>query len=509
MTNINLIKNLISQGESEQLEFLTTIRKDNIAKIICSFLNSSGGSIVIGVDEEGKIIGVKTPVNSRDELNNFLITGIVPEAPITVTIEEYQNKSLIVIKVQSGSKQPYIFNGGIYYRKDNKTTKASSNEISDLIHNRQNIEKRWERRICPNVDVSDINRTKVLMAMIGAKSGNRTNHKGEHYLEFLSYYGLYVDGYFTNAAVLLFGNSPSMHIPQMRVRLTEFSESKTDDNLLKDELFESNLFDIRDKLEKYTNSLGTRSSFDKNQWKRKDFQFPTKALQEGIINALIHRDYSSVSSGLSISVYPDRVKIRNSGQLPLEITISDLKKDHQAHPVNPDIAQFFFLVGYIDKLGRGTNRILEQCKEAGLRTPVWRETNSEVILTFYGPKTLPEMKPHGIPIIKYSTRNINHLNSNNNFVNDTVNDIVNDTVNDTVSKIVKNRLIKELNEIIINEGINTSELISNFDISMPTLKRDIAILKENELITFEGASKTGLYKPTKYLLNKLSNDKIK
>jgi ATP-dependent DNA helicase RecG len=52
-------------------------------------------------------------------------------------------------------------------------------------------------------------------------------------------------------------------------------------------------------------NLGIRSVFDKNQWKRIDFKFSPKTLQEGVVNALMHRGYSSHSRGVAISIYPD------------------------------------------------------------------------------------------------------------------------------------------------------------------------------------------------------------
>ena len=132
-----------------------------------------------------------------------------------------------------------------------------------------------------------------------------------------------------------------------------------------------------------------------NRWKRSDFRFPEKALQEGVINALMHRDYSSPSSSVAISIYPDRFVISNSGHLPDGLKPSQLKKSHRSHPVNPDIAHIVFLRGLIDKLGRGTLKVVEECREAGLRDPEWRDNVEGVTLTFFGPKLLPAKRDKG------------------------------------------------------------------------------------------------------------------
>ena len=58
MKNEQLIKNLIKQGESGQLEFKEVVRKEEIAKTLCAFLNAEGGTLLIGVQDDGKIIGI-------------------------------------------------------------------------------------------------------------------------------------------------------------------------------------------------------------------------------------------------------------------------------------------------------------------------------------------------------------------------------------------------------------------------------------------------------------------
>ena len=58
MKDEQLIKNLIKEGESGQLEFKEVVRKEDIAKALCAFLNAEGGTVLIGVQDDGKVIGV-------------------------------------------------------------------------------------------------------------------------------------------------------------------------------------------------------------------------------------------------------------------------------------------------------------------------------------------------------------------------------------------------------------------------------------------------------------------
>lgn len=495
MKNEQLVKNLIKEGESDQLEFKEVVRKEEIVKVMCGFLNGKGGRILIGVKDNGEISGISEPEIIQRQLNDFLLQAIVPEAPITFSIEPIADKKILMIKVYGGSKQPYIFDGSIFYRKGTNTAKATSKQISELIHGRQKAELHWERQTALGLDYDDLDQKLVIKTINESQNNSRGNYKGEDPLEFLSHYGLYQNGGFTNACVVLFAKKPTRFLPQIRVRLTEYATGKTGDNLLRDEVFEGNLFGIQDNLERYTNSLGIRSVFDKNQWKRVDFKFPVKALQEGIINALMHRDYSVTSSGVSVSVYPDRFVISNSGHLPDDIKIRDLKKNHRAHPVNPDIAHVVFLRGFIDKLGRGTLKIIEECRAAGLKDPVWKDTTEGVTLTFSGPKSLP--------IKKDTTVNDGVNDGVNNGVSDGVNKLLDDGVNDGlidgVSNGVKIEIIKIVSIIKDNPGVNANAIAESLNKSKPTIERYLRTAKEVGIVEFKGAPKTGGYELTEKL----------
>ena len=491
MNDVQLIKDLLKQDENDQLEFKESVRKDEIAEVLCSFLNSKGGRVLVGLSDNKTPKHIENAAKVAEDLKIFLLDALVPEAPISISVESFENNDLILLKVYGGSKQPYLFDGSIYYRKGASTVKASSQEISDMIHGRRKAELHWERQAVLGVDEDDLDKKLIQKTIIESKENHRSNFDGIDILDFLSNYGLYQNGSFTNACVVLFAKKPAKYLPQVRVRLTEYGDGKSDNALLRDEVFEGNLFDIHDKLERYIENLGIRSVFDKNQWKRIDFKFPPKALQEGVINALMHRDYSSHSSSVSISIYPDSFVISNSGHLPDDLKVSELKKNHRSHPVNPDIAHIVFLKGLIDKLGRGTIRVVELCKEEGLKEPVWKDSNDGVILTFNGPKALAAKKE----IIKNDGVSDGVSDGVNKLINDGVSDGVNDGVNDGV----RIELIKIVEIILSKEGINTVDIATKSGKPKPTMERYLRTARELEIIEFKGAPKTGGY----YLTDKM------
>ncbi|MEZ6073804.1 MAG: ATP-binding protein [Pirellulales bacterium] len=110
------------------------------------------------------------------------------------------------------------------------------------------------------------------------------------------------------------------------------------------------------------------------------------------MNALTHRDYSAFDGGMSVGVYPDRIEIWNSGHLPSSLKPSALAKPHPSLPPNPDIAHVFYLRGLIERIGRGTVKIVEECRAAKLPTPKWTVDGAGVTLTIRGPQVTPAAK---------------------------------------------------------------------------------------------------------------------
>jgi ATP-dependent DNA helicase RecG len=493
MNDEQLIKKLIKQGEGEQLEFKEAVRKEDIAKTLCSFLNSNGGIVLIGVQADGKIIGVQDAEKQEEELKKYLFTSIIPEAPVTVSKEVVGNKNILLAKVWNGSKPPYVFSGTIYFRKGGNTAKATPNDISELIAERQKNELHWERRPALGIEIKDLDELEIKRTLKDlAQFGRGRVFLEKQIEEFLTYYGLYENGNLTNAAVVLFAKEPTRYLPQCRVRLTVLKGTKASDQFSYDRVLEGNLFrNIEEILQFFEVNIAVRSRFSDKKWKRIDNPFPKLALREGLMNALIHRDYSSVSGSAIIAFYPDHLEITNFGELPSELKPADLARNHLSLPRNPDIAHICFLRAWIEKIGRGTIKMIEDCEEKGFPKPTWQSKSGVTTLIF---------------------QKITVTAKIDDTVSDTVSDTVNHAVKDAVKKkkigavsdAVSDTLIDIVNHLATNEeGVSITELIKKTNKSSATVKRYLQTLKAARLIEFKGAAKTGKYFVNKSVLGKI------
>ena len=111
------------------------------------------------------------------------------------------------------------------------------------------------------------------------------------------------------------------------------------------------------------------------------YEYPKDAVREALLNAIAHKDYSG-GVPIQISVYSDKIIIWNEGQLPENWTVKNLLEKHASRPYNPDIANALFRSGYIDSWGRGTIKIIRECKQAGIPEPVFSYDSSDISVEF-------------------------------------------------------------------------------------------------------------------------------
>ncbi len=494
------IESILHKKESAILEFKATYNKEQVGKVICSFLNGKGGQVVIGLDEDQQIKGVIKTGEKANEIVRFLEKEIVPEPAVSVDIQSFKGKKLIIINVWQGTNQPYIFKGGVYFRKSCSTVQANSSQLAKLIHGNQERNMRWEAKSAIEVELEDIDLNEVKSCMKEAMSAGRDINIPTDPLLFLSRYGLYKNGDFTNAAVLLFGNEPVRLFPQVRVRISVFKTDKTGEKIIYDKIFDRNLFQTVNQITDFFDlAYGVSSSFKSTNWKRNDkLGFPRLAIREAILNAIIHRDYSSYSSSIAINIYSDKLQITSFGKLPKGITIKSLSEDHLSVPVNPDIAHLFFLRRWIEKIGLGTIKMIAQCKDQGFKTPVWHKKGNAVTVTFPGisvPFDYNEGISEGI------SEGLNRL------IDDYSNEGISAGISKGITVTLKEAMLDIIELLIKDKNLRASAIADKLGKPYKTIERHIKMLKDINAVIYEGSKRAGGYKLTNKLLNLINKNK--
>ena len=145
MTKKELLQ-LLDLGESQTVEFKTSVPVDIIGRNVCAFLNTKGGYLICGINEGLQVKGIEQASKLKDRLKINLQKGIQPSALISIDIQELEGKELLIIEVPSGKDIPFSYNNDIYVRQRAMTQKASVNIIKDMVLRKQVEPERWERR---------------------------------------------------------------------------------------------------------------------------------------------------------------------------------------------------------------------------------------------------------------------------------------------------------------------------------------------------------------------------
>jgi ATP-dependent DNA helicase RecG len=230
------------------------------------------------------------------------------------------------------------------------------------------VGKTWDDVIAPRVEIGDIDLKAIETFKESAfKSKRMPFIKNERNIEvILDNLLLLENNKLKRAGVLLFGKKPNRFYINAFVKIGRFG--KTSDDLLFQEIVKGNIFELADKTLDILDKkfLIAKISYE-GLHRVEQWEYPYEAVRETIINAIVHRDY--MGAPIQISVYDDKIIVWNEGSLPNDLTIDDLKEQHSSRPHNPILASSFFKGGLIEAWGRGTVKIINECKNAGLPEP--------------------------------------------------------------------------------------------------------------------------------------------
>ncbi len=181
------------------------------------------------------------------------------------------------------------------------------------------------------------------------------------------------------ATALLFGKDPERFVPGAFIKLGFFI---TDDDLRYQDEIHGDLFS---QVEKTLETLRTKYlkayiSYEGLQ-RLETFLFPMAALREALLNAVMHKDYSS-GIPIQISVYEHQIVLWNAGELPERWTLEKLMGKHPSKPFNPLLASAFFRAGYVESWGRGIEKIRRECTNHDVPAPIFDTSMSGLMLTF-------------------------------------------------------------------------------------------------------------------------------
>lgn len=328
--------------EDEKTEFKRQLTKECL-KTVVAFSNTKGGTLFIGVDDDGSIVGIDNPDSVSLDLIHMLTDAIRPDITMTsytshVVIDE---KDIIKVDVQEGSSKPYYLREkglcpeGVYIRKGPSSIPAPESLILRMI---KECSESFESSISLEQNLT-FNETKEIFKESGVQLEENQ----------MITLGFYKGKLYTNLAYLLSDQCTS------GIKIAAYSDHFKTKFLNRTEIKGSILKQSIDAL-KFIEPYNPLSSVI-NGLKRVDIRaYPESSLREAIVNAVVHRDYS-VNSDTLISIYGDGISISSYGGLKKDLDYVDLFAG-MSSTRNPKIMAIFYRLGFVEGYGTGIPRIM-------------------------------------------------------------------------------------------------------------------------------------------------------
>ncbi|MBP6411684.1 MAG: putative DNA binding domain-containing protein [Pseudarcicella sp.] len=361
--------------ETQNIEYKQSWR-DEYLKWICGFANANGGSIFIGKDDNGNVVGVTDAKRLLEEIPNKVraVLGILADVNLHTTAQG----DIIEIIVE-GYPYPVNYKGQYHYRSGSTKQELKGTALDKFLLQKKG--KRWDGVPVPKVSVKDLKQDSFEFFRKRAFKSQRIEEDiltdtNELLIENLQ---LKENEFLKRAAILLFHSNPENFVTGAYIKIGYF---ETDDDLKFQNEIHGNLFEQIEKamdllFTKYIKAAISYEGINRVE----TYEYPRDAVREALLNAIAHKDYSG-GVPIQISVYSDKIIIWNEGHLPENWTVKNLLEKHASRPYNPDIANTLFRSGYIESWGRGTIKIIRECKQAGIPEPIFSYDSSDISVEF-------------------------------------------------------------------------------------------------------------------------------
>lgn len=338
--------------ESEVVELKSNVVAD-ICKEIIAFANTKGGTLYIGVADDGRVLGVENADRVTLQLNHMIRDSIKPDVTMFVHYETQtvDGKQILSVTVQKGTGRPYYLGSkglkpsGVYVRNGTSADPATDTAIRMMIKETDGDSFESRRSLEQNLTFD-------------AAKAQFARQKVPFDFAKMQTLGLVSqDGIYSNVALLLSDQCPST------IKAATFAG--TEKEVFQDRReFSGSLFRQLDDLYAYLDLRNQTKATFQGLYRTDTKDYPEEALRETLMNSLVHRDYSFHASTL-VSVYEDRIEVVSVGGLPSGIGLEDILLGLSVCR-NPQLAAVFYRLALIEAYGTGMPKIMKAYAGTGL-----------------------------------------------------------------------------------------------------------------------------------------------
>ncbi len=397
--DLRRLRELVRQGEGYRLEFKQSLSSiDRILMTLCAFANTEGGTVLVGVTDDGGIAGIRLEKDTEPSLVNIVLDSIRDPILLEVEIIRLEGKrGILRLSVEGHPLAAHTVKGRPFWRVGSVSKPMPQEEYERRIREKRIVT--WETALVDEASESDldIDAVKEYIKVITKRTKRDLKlTPGDVLLSHRC--AVEQNGKLkpTRAGILLFGKQPQRFLDMATISVIRHGGRKVTDRVLDTRDFKGRLPDMIDGAKAYLlDNMAVMQKLVKGQARRQDIpQYPEFCIRELIVNAVAHREYAIYGSRIIIKMFRDRIEFHSPGAFPGDITPETALNKQFTR--NPAIAEVLKELEYIEKFGMGLDRVFEYVREHPLKPelPSIQEIGELVIVTLHSPTEFlaPERK---------------------------------------------------------------------------------------------------------------------
>ena len=376
-----------------------------LAVTMVAMANADGGTIAIGIEDDGTISGIDGMTEHTNDLLRVPFDYCIPSVNvhpqrIPCIDKEGNDNHILILEVEQSSAMHATSSDEAYYRVGDKSKKLSFDDRMQIML-AKGVQYYEDYPIArATVDDLDLDFVSGYCKRIGYKKDALT------FLRTNGDYILIKDGkeQISGAAILLFGKDPQRFFQRAWVRFIRYdgTEEKVgrEMNVIKDVIFKGRILDmtrdaiafVKTQIKEHT-YLGPEARFVT------EVEYPEFCWTELIVNAIAHRDYSILGTDIQIKMFDDHYTVESPGILPGRVRLNNMRTTHFSR--NPKIAAFMKEYEFIREFGEGVDRMYRELEEGGWPKPVFKQDDFMLrasLSSRFAPDTAPKISPETLTI---------------------------------------------------------------------------------------------------------------
>jgi ATP-dependent DNA helicase RecG len=375
---------LLHQRPGAQLAFVPEGDPARIAETLVAFANGEGGTLVLGVDAEGRLGDLYTDEEAADALRAGERLCRPPVRTSDWRQEPVSGGIVVVVRVDRSGELHTLADGRVLVRRGVENVPVEGPEIERLLASRSGGD--YELEPVPGAAREDLDED-VIADYLERRQQRNPRHTILPKDRLLQQVGALTEERVpTVSGLLLFGKEPQLFLPQSRAIFVKFSDTgprgpEGSFGYGRREEFLGPLPLIIDRAWRVIWEEMDKRAVVRGLQRQEETEYPSAAVREALVNAVAHRDYRITGRSIEIRMYTDRMEITSPGGLPAHITVDNLIEEHYSR--NPRLVNGLYQWGYIEELGLGIDRMVEDMVKAGHPPPSFDAKSHRFTVTLY------------------------------------------------------------------------------------------------------------------------------